>query len=60
MRANRLRSRSILDCEVDPPEIEELSEDEWGGVLPPEVEVQVLELERVVGVGLLNTIKITI
>ena len=45
--------RSILDW--DPPEIEDPSDDEGGGVLPPELEVQVLECERVVGAGLVKT-----
>ena len=45
--------RSILDC--DPPEIEDPSDDKRGGVSPPELEVQVLEHERVVGAGLVKT-----
>lgn len=45
--------RSMLDC--DPPEIEDPSEAERGGVSPPELDVQVLERERVTGPGLVNT-----
>jgi hypothetical protein len=45
--------RSILDC--DPSEIEDPSDDKSGGVLPPELEVQVLECERAVGAGLVDT-----
>jgi len=44
--------RSILDC--DPPEFEDGSDDESGGVSPLELEVQVLERERVVGAGLVK------
>ena len=51
--AKSICDKSILDC--DPSEIEDPSEDERGGVSPPELEVQVLERERVVGAGLLNT-----
>lgn len=48
-----ISERSILDC--DPPEIEDPSDAERGGVSPPELEVQVLERERVVGAGLVKT-----
>ena len=51
--ARSICDRSILDCE--PPEIEDPSEDERGGVSPPELEVQVLECERAVRAGLVNT-----
>ena len=51
--AKSICDRSILDC--DPPEIEDLSDDGRGGVSPPELEVQVLERERVVGAGLEKT-----
>ena len=51
--ARLIWDRLILDC--DPPEFEDPSEDERGGVLPPELEVQVLERERVVGAGLVKT-----
>jgi hypothetical protein len=52
--AKSICDKSILDC--DPPEIEDPSEeDERGGVSPPELEVQVLERERVVGAGLVKT-----
>ena len=52
-RAKLICERSILDC--DPPEFEDPSDDESGGVSPPELEVQVLERERVVGAGLVKT-----
>ena len=51
--AKSICERSILDC--DPPEIEDPSEDESGGVSPLEPEVQVLERERAVGAGLVKT-----
>ena len=51
--AKSICDKSILDC--DPPEIEDPSEDERGGVSPPELEVQVLERERAVGAGLVKT-----
>jgi len=51
--AKLICERSILDC--DPPEFEDPSDDERGGVSPPELEVQVLERERAVGAGLVNT-----
>lgn len=35
--------------------MEDPSDDKRGGVSPPELKVQVLERERVEGVGLLNT-----
>jgi hypothetical protein len=43
----------ILNC--DPPEIENPSEDKRGGVSPPELKVQVLKCERVVGAGQVKT-----
>jgi hypothetical protein len=51
--AKLICERSILDC--DPPEFEDPSDDERGGVSPPELEVKVLERERAVGAGLVNT-----
>ena len=51
--AKSICDRSILYC--DSPDIEEPSEDERGGVSPPELEVQVLERERAEGAGLVNT-----
>ena len=45
--------RSILDCDL--PEFEDPSDEERGRVSPPELEVQVLEHERVVGAGLVKT-----
>ena len=51
--AKSIWDRSILDC--DPPEFEDPSEDDRGGVSPPELEVQVLERERAVGAGLEKT-----
>ena len=48
-----MEARSMLDWE--PPEIEEPSDAERGGVSPPELEVQVLDRERVVGAGLEKT-----
>jgi hypothetical protein len=42
--------KSILDCE--PSDMEEMpSDDERGGVSPPELDVHVLDLERVAGPG---------
>jgi len=41
--------KSILDCE--PSDIEEPSEDDNGGVSPPELDVQVLDREREAGPG---------
>jgi hypothetical protein len=43
----------MLGC--DPPEFEDMSGDERGGVSLPELEVQVLELEWVAGAGLAKT-----
>ena len=51
--AKLICERSILDC--DPPEIEDPSDAERGGVSPPELEVQVLERERVLAAGLVKT-----
>ena len=51
--AKSICDRSILYC--DSPDFEEPSEDERGGVSPPELEVQVLERERAEGAGLVNT-----
>ena len=51
--AKSICDRSILDCDF--PDIEDPSECESGGVSPPELEVQVLERERAVGAGLVNT-----
>ena len=51
--ARLIWDRLILDC--DPPEFEDLSEDERGSMLLPELEVQVLEHECVVGAGLVKT-----
>lgn len=45
--------RSMLDCE--PPDIDDPSDAESGGVSLPELEVQVLERERPAGLGLVNT-----
>ena len=52
-RAKLICDKSILDC--DPPEFEDPSDEERGGVSPPELEVHVLERERVVGAGLVKT-----